>query len=59
MDASCKKIVKLFYYRETIMERWRYEDNRERVREYIRGLLWLLNEESGGIGSSGAINKIH
>jgi len=34
------------------MKRWWREGNRERVREYIRSLLWLLNEESGGIGWS-------
>jgi hypothetical protein len=30
---------------------WR-DGSREKVREYIRGLLWQLNEESGGIGWS-------
>jgi len=34
------------------MGRWWYEGKEERVREYIRRLLWLLNEESGGIGWS-------
>ncbi|MFC1892589.1 DVU0298 family protein [Chloroflexota bacterium] len=35
-----------------LMKRWWLEGSRERVREYIRRLLWLLNEESGGIGWS-------
>ncbi len=33
-----------------LMKRWWHEGSRERVREYIRNLLWLLNDESGGIG---------
>ena len=35
-----------------LMKRWWHEGSRERVREYIRSLLWLLNDESGGIGWS-------
>ena len=35
-----------------LMQKWWHEGNREKVREYIRGLLWQLNEESGGIGWS-------
>jgi len=34
------------------MKRWWHEGSIERVREYIRSLLWLLNNESGGIGWS-------
>jgi hypothetical protein len=33
-----------------LMGRWWHEGGRERVYEYIRRLLWLLNDESGGIG---------
>ena len=35
-----------------LMKTWWHEGDRERVREYIRSLLWLLNDESGGIGWS-------
>ena len=35
-----------------LMKRWWHEGSRDRVLEYIRGLLWLLNDESGGIGWS-------
>jgi len=35
-----------------LMGRWWHEGSRERVYEYIRRQLWLLNEESGGIGWS-------
>jgi hypothetical protein len=35
-----------------LMRRWWHEGSRERVHEYIRRLLWLLNDESGGIGWS-------
>jgi len=34
------------------MKAWWHEGDREKVREYIRSLLWLLNDESGGIGWS-------
>ena len=34
----------------TLMERWWQAGQEEKVREYIRNLLWLLNDESGGIG---------
>lgn len=33
-----------------LMRRWWQEGQEERVREYIRGLFWSLNDESGGIG---------
>ena len=33
-----------------IMKRWWDNGEEERVREYIRGLFWSLNDESGGIG---------
>lgn len=33
-----------------LMERWWASGEEERVREYIRTLLWSLNDESGGIG---------
>ncbi len=35
-----------------LMGRWWHESTRERVHEYIRRLLWLLNDESGGMGWS-------
>jgi hypothetical protein len=35
-----------------LMGRWWHEGSRERVYEYIRRLLWLLNDESGGMGWS-------
>ena len=35
-----------------LMKRWWQAGREEKVREYIRGLLWLLNDESGGIGWS-------
>jgi hypothetical protein len=35
-----------------LMGRWCNEGGTEKVREYIRRLLWLLNDESGGIGWS-------
>ena len=35
-----------------MLKTWWHEGNREKVREYIRSLLWLLNDESGGIGWS-------
>jgi len=35
-----------------LMKTWWQEDDREKVREYIRSQLWLLNDESGGIGWS-------
>ncbi len=35
-----------------LMKKWWQEGYKEKVREYIRSLLWLLNEESGGIGWS-------
>jgi hypothetical protein len=35
-----------------LMGRWWHESRRERVHEYIRRLLWLLNDESGGMGWS-------
>jgi hypothetical protein len=35
-----------------LMEMWWREGCRERVYEYIRRLLWLLNDESGGMGWS-------
>ncbi|MFC2067404.1 DVU0298 family protein [Chloroflexota bacterium] len=35
-----------------LMNRWWHDGSKERVQEYIRGQLWLLNEESGGIGWS-------
>ncbi len=35
-----------------LMGRWWHEGSREKVHEYIRRLLWLLNDESGGIGWS-------
>ncbi len=33
-----------------MMKRWWDEGEEEEVREYIRGLFWSLNDESGGIG---------
>lgn len=33
-----------------VVKRWWDEGNEEKVREYIRGLFWSLNDESGGIG---------
>jgi len=33
-----------------LMKRWWQANNEEKVREYIRNLLWSLNDESGGIG---------
>lgn len=33
-----------------ILKRWWDEGKEEKVREYIRGLFWSLNDESGGIG---------
>ena len=33
-----------------LMKRWWQAGQREQVREYIRSLLWQLNDESGGIG---------
>lgn len=33
-----------------LMQRWWQAGRGERVREYIRSLFWLLNDESGGIG---------
>jgi len=35
-----------------LMKRWWLDGEEERVREYIRGLFWQLNEESGGFGWS-------
>ncbi|MFC2006337.1 DVU0298 family protein [Chloroflexota bacterium] len=35
-----------------LLKTWWHEGNGEKVREYIRSLLWLLNDESGGIGWS-------
>jgi len=35
-----------------LLKSWWHEGQRDRVLEYIRGLLWLLNDESGGIGWS-------
>lgn len=35
-----------------LMARWWHEGSTEKVREYVRRLLWLLNDESGGIGWS-------
>jgi len=35
-----------------LMGRWWHEGSRERVYEYVRRLLWLLNGESGAIGWS-------
>ena len=35
-----------------LMEKWWQEGRRERVLEYVRNLLWLLNDESGGTGWS-------
>ncbi len=33
-----------------VMKEWWNDGEDERVREYIRGLFWSLNDESGGIG---------
>ena len=33
-----------------LMQRWWQAGNEEQVQEYIRGLFWSLNDESGGIG---------
>jgi hypothetical protein len=33
-----------------LMQRWWQIGHEERVQEYIRGLFWSLNDESGGIG---------
>ncbi len=33
-----------------MMKRWWDSGEEEKVREYIRGLFWSLNDESGGIG---------
>ena len=35
-----------------LLKRWWHDGNREMVLEYIRSLLWTLNDESGGIGWS-------
>ncbi|MFC1976862.1 DVU0298 family protein [Chloroflexota bacterium] len=35
-----------------LLKTWWHEGNREKVQEYIKSLLWLLNDESGGIGWS-------
>jgi len=35
-----------------LLKAWWYEVSQEKVKEYIRGLIWLLNDESGGIGWS-------
>ncbi|MFC2035860.1 DVU0298 family protein [Chloroflexota bacterium] len=35
-----------------LLKTWWCKDDREKVQEYIRNLLWLLNEESGGISWS-------
>jgi len=35
-----------------LLKIWWHEGNRDKVQEYIRSLLWLLNSESGGIGWS-------
>ena len=35
-----------------LMKRWWQAGKKEKVREYIRGLMWLLSDESGGIGWS-------
>ena len=35
-----------------LLKRWWRKGDKDKVREYIRRLLWLLNEESGGIGWS-------
>jgi hypothetical protein len=34
----------------SLMGKWWHEGKKEAVLEYIRNLLWLLNDESGGIG---------
>lgn len=33
-----------------LMQRWWQAGNQESVQEYIKGLFWSLNDESGGIG---------
>ncbi|MFA4836943.1 MAG: DVU0298 family protein [Dehalococcoidia bacterium] len=33
-----------------LMQRWWEQGRREQVKEYVRSLLWSLNDESGGIG---------
>ncbi|MFC2060319.1 DVU0298 family protein [Chloroflexota bacterium] len=35
-----------------VMDKWWRDGSKERVREYIRRQLWLLNEESGSMGWS-------
>ncbi|MFC1953664.1 DVU0298 family protein [Chloroflexota bacterium] len=35
-----------------LLNSWWHEGKKEKVKEYIRSLLWLLNDESGGIGWS-------
>jgi len=35
-----------------LMKKWWHEGSQDRVIEYIRNLLWLLNDESGGTGWS-------
>ena len=33
-----------------LMQRWWEQGRKEQVKEYVRSLLWSLNDESGGIG---------